>query len=155
MSITPKGGARGWEDWDGWNMVYKNTKLYSLQGWMLQKIPILWNNGSSKSFLESNSLQKIHWAHLSISTQSGARWLERLIWLKYYYVQKREIIFTLGLNSVKNIDFMKKALSKSFLTVNSLQKSQWLHTSISSWSSARWLKRLACSKYFNVEKGGK
>ncbi len=144
-----------WEDWYGWNIMNKNSKLYSLQGWMLQKIPILWRKGSSKSFLELNSLQKSHWTHISISPQSGARWLDRLIWLKYYNVQKRQIIFTSEMNVVKNTDFMKKALSQSCLKLNFQQKSHWLHMSISSWSRARWLKRLTCSKYYNVGKRGK
>ncbi len=145
---------------------------------MLRKIPILWKKSSSKSFLELNFLQKSHQVHMSISPQSGDRrlerliWLkyynlqkqvhmsispqskdrrlERLIWLKYYNLQKRQIIFTLGLNAAKNTDCMKKASSKSCLELNSLQKSHWLHMSISSWSRARWLKR-----YYNVEKGGK
>ncbi len=76
---------------------------------MLQKIPILWKKGSSKSFLELNSLQKSHWAHMSISPWRGDRQLERFIWLKYYNVQKRQIIITLVLNVAKNTDFMKKA----------------------------------------------
>ncbi len=59
---------------------------------------------------------------MSISPQGGARRLERLTWLKYYNVQKRQIIFTLGLNAVKNTDFMKKSSSKSCLELNSLQK---------------------------------
>ncbi len=136
----------GWEDWYGWNIMYKNNKLYSLQGWMLLKIPILWKKGSSKSFLELNSLQKSHRVHMSISPRSGARLLERLMWLKYYNVQKRQIIFTLGLNAAKNTDFIKKVSRKSCLEINSLQKSNRLHVTISSWSRARWLKRLACSK---------
>ncbi len=121
---------------------------------MLQKIPILCKKGSSKSFLELNSLQKSHWAHMSVSPRNGARQLERLIWLKYYNVQK-QIIFTLEPNAAKNTDFMKKTLSKRCLELNSQQKSHWLHKSISTWSRARWLKRLACSKYYNVRKGGK
>ncbi len=76
---------------------------------MPQKILILWKKGLSKNFLELNCPQKNHWAHVSIFPRSGATRLERLIWLKYYNVQKRQIIFTLGLNAAKNTDFMKKA----------------------------------------------
>ncbi len=118
----PRVELGGREDWYGWNIMYKNSELYTLQGWMLQKIPISWKKGSSKSFLELNSLQKSHWAHMSISLRNGARRLERLIWLKYYYVQKQQIIFTLRLNAAKNTNFIKKASSKSCLELNSLQK---------------------------------
>ncbi len=45
---------------------------------------------------------------MSISPQSGARGLEKLIWLKYYNEQKRQITFTLGLNAVKNTPYMRK-----------------------------------------------
>ncbi len=34
--------------------------------------------------------------------------LERLIWLKYYDVQKRQITFTLGLDVAKNTDYMEE-----------------------------------------------
>ncbi len=49
-----------------------------------------------ESCLELNSLQKSKWAH--VFHQSGAKGLVRLIWLKYYNVQKQQIAFTLGLN---------------------------------------------------------
>ncbi len=87
--------------------------------------------------MELNSLQKSHWAHMSIFPQSGARLPERLTRLKYYNVPKRQIIFTLGLNAAKNTDIMKEASSKSSLELNCLQKSHWLHMCISSWSRAR------------------
>ncbi len=47
---------------------------------------------------------------MSISSQSGAMGLERLPCLKYYNVLKQENRLTLGLNAVKNIDYMKKKL---------------------------------------------
>ncbi len=45
---------------------------------------------------------------MSISPQSEARGLERLPFLKYYYVLKWESKFTLGLNTVKNTYYIKK-----------------------------------------------
>ncbi len=80
----------------------------------------------------AHSLQKSHWVHMSIFPQSGTTRLERLIWLKYYNVQQRQIIFTLGSNAAKNTEFIKKASSKSCLELNSLQKIYWLCMSISS-----------------------
>ncbi len=70
---------------------------------------------------------------MSISPWGGARVLGRLIWLKY--VQKWQIIFTSGLNEAKIPILWEKGSSKSFLELNSTQKSQWAHMSISmSWS---------------------
>ncbi len=92
----------GSEDWYGWNIMYKNGKLYSLQGWTLWKIPILWKKASSKSYLELNSQ-----TCLSPPPWVGAVGLGTLIWLKYN-AQKWQIIFTSGLNAAKNTDFMEK-----------------------------------------------
>ncbi len=76
---------------------------------MLQKIPLIWKKDSSKSCLELNSLQKSQWAHIFISHhRSKAKGLERLLWLKYYNVHKRQITFTFELNTVKNNDYMEK-----------------------------------------------
>ncbi len=44
---------------------------------------------------------------MSISPRSGARGLERLVQMKYYYVQNRQITFTVGLNAAKNTDRVK------------------------------------------------
>ncbi len=74
--------------------------------------------------MELNSQQKTHWAQMSISPWSGARGFERLMGLKYFYVLKRQITVTLGLNSDKNTDYMEKALSKSCLELHFLQTSQ-------------------------------
>ncbi len=43
-----------------------------------------------------------------ISPRSGARRLERLIWLKYYNVQKRQIILVMGEVSIlfSGIDYL-------------------------------------------------
>ncbi len=58
------------------------------------------------------------------------------------------------MNTVKNMIMWKNASSKSCLELNSLQKSQWSHMSISlplprSPSRARVLERLLCSNYYN------
>ncbi len=46
---------------------------------------------------------------MAILPRSGAWGLERLPYLKYYNVLKREnIILALGLNAAKNTDYMKK-----------------------------------------------
>ncbi len=45
---------------------------------------------------------------MSISPKSWAKVLQRLMCLKFYDIQKREIRFTLGLNTAKNIDYKKK-----------------------------------------------
>ncbi len=58
-----------------------------------------------------------------VSPQSGARRLERLIWLKYYIVLKRQITFNLGLNADKNTDNNKRRGSnKNCSEFNFLQK---------------------------------
>ncbi len=50
---------------------------------------------------------------MSISPKSGARGLERLPYLKYYDVLKWENRLTLGINTAKSTDYMKKASNKS------------------------------------------
>ncbi len=39
---------------------------------------------------------------------SGARGLERLIWLKYYIALKRQITFNFWLNTAKNMHYIKE-----------------------------------------------
>ncbi len=46
---------------------------------------------------------------MSISSLSGARGLERLTWLKYYIVLKRQITFNLGFNAAENTHPIKKS----------------------------------------------
>ncbi len=55
-----------------------------------------------------NLVEKIQWAHMSISPRSGARGLKTLIWGKNYNVQKQQITFILGANAGKNTDHMEK-----------------------------------------------
>ncbi len=51
-----------------------------------------------------NFVQKNLRVHMYIYTQSGAKELERLIWLKYYIVLKWQVTFNLGLIADKNTD---------------------------------------------------
>ncbi len=46
---------------------------------------------------------------MSISPRSGARGLERLIWLKYYIVLNQQITFNLGPNAAKNTHLIEKS----------------------------------------------
>ncbi len=48
--------------------------------------------GSNKSCSKLNFVRKSPWAHKSTSPQSGASELERLIWLKYYFVRTAKYI---------------------------------------------------------------
>ncbi len=79
--------------------------------------------------------------HMSISPKSGAMELQKSVCLKSYNAQKREIRFTLGLNAAKNTHYMKKALNKSCLEMNFLQKSLRAHMSISPTSGVSELQR--------------
>ncbi len=72
-----------------------NGKVGSLLEWTLQKIPIISKNSSNKNCSKINFLQTTHWTHISISPRSGARGLQRLPFLKYYYVLESECGFTL------------------------------------------------------------
>ncbi len=47
-------------------------------------------------------------ADVYLLSESGDRVLERLIWLKYYFVLKRQNIFNLMLNAAKNTHQIKK-----------------------------------------------
>ncbi len=90
---------------------------------------------------------------MSIS-QSGATGLERLIWLKYYIVLKRQISFNLELDPVKNTHYIKKASNKS-LELNFIHKSLLAHMSVSPpppQSGAMGAKRLIWLKYYIVLK---
>ncbi len=67
-------------------IMYRNGKLDSLYGSTLPKIRMISKKASNKSCLELNFIQKSSRVHMSISAWSGARGLQRLIWLKYYFV---------------------------------------------------------------------
>ncbi len=78
---------------------------------------------------------------MSISPWSGARGLQRLIFLKYYNTLKWESRFTLGLNTAKNMHYIKKisknASNESCLELNFIHKNQWAQMSITSRYGAR------------------
>ncbi len=61
---------------------------------------------------------------MSSFSQSGARGLERLIWLKYYYVQKWQITFALGPNAAKNIDYEEKSFEQKLFRIKFLQETK-------------------------------
>ncbi len=45
---------------------------------------------------------------MSISPKSGARGLQRLLYLKYYNIQKQESRFNLGFDTAKNKRYIQK-----------------------------------------------
>ncbi len=77
-------------------------------GSMLPKIRIKSKKDSNKRCSKLNFVKKTLQAHMSISPRSDARELERLIWLKYYFVLKWQNTFNLGLNAAKNTHKTKK-----------------------------------------------
>ncbi len=77
----------------------------------------------SKSCLELNSLQKSLQVCMSISHQSGARELERLIWLKYYMYKTSKLHSIESWMVWKILLIWRKVSSKSCLKLNALQKS--------------------------------
>ncbi len=60
--------------------------------------------------------------HMWLSPPSGARWLERLIWMEYYIILKWQIIFNLGPNADKNTNNLKTCSNKNCSEFNFLQK---------------------------------
>ncbi len=111
-------------------IMHWNRKVDSLSGWTLLKLLIISKNCSNISCSELNFVQESQWAHMPIPLKSGARGLERLPSLKYYYVLKRESRFTLRLNDAKNTHYIK-VLNKSCWTLNLSQKSYWAYMPVS------------------------
>ncbi len=92
---------------------------------MLPKICIKSNKVSNKSCSKLNFVEKSRLADISMKPRNGARDLERLIWLKYYFVLKWQNIFNLELNTAKSMHHIKKKGSnKSCSELNFVQKSQ-------------------------------
>ncbi len=100
-----------------------------------------------------NSVLKSPWAHMSISPQSGARWLQRLPSFEIFYIQKRGSKFTLELCC------RKYALHPKMLQIKVVE--HWiLYKEISGrlclsppgWSYG--IQRCHLLKYFNVQKPG-
>ncbi len=61
---------------------------------------------------------------MSISPQSGARGLKRLIWLLYYMVLKLQITFNLELNAAKNTHYFKKSIKWKLFKIEFVPKVQ-------------------------------
>ncbi len=102
---------------------------------MVQKIPSIYKKVSNKNDLELNFLQKIQQVQISIFLMTGAKGFQRLTCLKYFNELEWESRFTLRLNTTKNVDYIKKyASNKNCSELNFLQKTQWVHMSISSGS---------------------
>ncbi len=97
---------------------------------MLPKISIILKKVSSKSCSKLNFVQKSPRAHMSIPPQSGARGLERLIWLLYYMVLKLQITFSLELLPKIRMT-SKKASNESCSKLNFARKSPRAYMSVS------------------------
>ncbi len=125
-----------------WNIItFKNVEVYSLWGWMLPKICIISKNASNKSCWALNCVRKRPRTHMSISPQSGARRFKDYHLLKYN-VQKWEVDSLCGWTLPKICIVSKNASNKSCWALNSVQKRQRAHMSISIKSGARGLQRL-------------
>ncbi len=59
---------------------------------------------------------------MSLSSRGGARRLQKLPSLKYYYVLKWEIRFTSGLNPAENRHYIKKSSNKICSEISFVQK---------------------------------
>ncbi len=104
-------GARGLERliWLKYNIVLKRENTFTSGLNTLPKIRIASKKASNKSCSELNFVQKSPQAHLAIFLQSGARGLERLIWLKYNTLMKRQNTFDLVLNAAKSTHHIQKS----------------------------------------------
>ncbi len=68
---------------------------------------------SNKSCWAFNFVPKSHWMHISVTPGRGAGILQRLVFSKYCYVQKRQSKFTLEPNTAKNTHHFKIISNKS------------------------------------------
>ncbi len=76
--------------------------------------------------------------------QKWSQGLQRLPFLKYYNVLEWENRFTLGLNTAKNANYIKKGFKRKLFRINfPIKKLQQTHVSISPGSRARKLQRFA------------
>ncbi len=82
---------------------------------------------------------------MTISPQSGARGLEKFIWLKYYNIQKWQITFTWGLNAVKISLILKKKGTLTFLV--GIQCSTTFIWSVFSYNAYFWQCRALKYKF--------
>ncbi len=87
------------------------------------------------------------WIHATCLSPSGVKLggSKDYYLLKYYNVQKRESSFTLRLATAKNISGQR-------CTLNSVQKSQWVHSYIPPPPKPGSSKDCYLLKYYNVQK---
>ncbi len=111
MSICPLCGAGGLKRlvWLKYYIIPKWQITFNLGPNAAKNTHYIEKKASNKSRLELNLIQRSPQSHVSIFHQSGARGLERLIWLKYYTVLKLQITFNLGLTAAKNTHYMEKS----------------------------------------------
>ncbi len=69
---------------------HRNVPWYTVFTVQQSPLQIIFKKTSNKNCLELNFLQKTQWVHMSISSSSGARGLERLPFFKYYNVLEWE-----------------------------------------------------------------
>ncbi len=97
------------KDCHSWKIIrYKNIEVDSLEGSTLPKVRITPKNASSKCCWALNSTKKLVGAYVYPPPRSGARGLQRMPSLKYYYVQKWQSIFILHLAAAKNTHYIQK-----------------------------------------------
>ncbi len=84
-------------------------------------------NDSNKSCSEFNFLQKTQWTHVSIFLWSGARVLQRLLFLKYFNAQEWKRTFALRLKATKNTKDIKNASDENCSELNFLRTTHWMH----------------------------
>ncbi len=94
---------------------------------------------------------------MSTFPQSGARGLERLIWLKYCITLKQQITFNLWLNTAKNTHYIKKANNSTRIV---LFEFSWFFLSTNMilikmvhYTKHKWLSgEMDCSIVFSIKK---
>ncbi len=113
-------------------------------GSMLPKICIASKIALNKSSSKLNFVLKNQQAHMSISPRNGARRLERFPSLKNNTVQKLESRDTLGLDTAKNMHYMRKCFKWKLLSIEFCTKVSG-HTSVS--SPSQILARGLCTEF--------
>ncbi len=101
--------------------MHYNGEVHSLKDLTLPKLLIKSKNASNKSCPSFSFLQKTQRVHLFISSRSGARGLERLSCFKYN-ILKWDGAFTLGINTAKITDKIKKCFKWNMLIIQFPEK---------------------------------
>ncbi len=95
----------GTKDWYSWNIILiRNGKIHSILGSTPQKYASNQKKLQIKVLQNWILYQKVRervYLHPHPPPQSRARRLKRLIWLKYYFIPKRQNTFNFGLNTRK------------------------------------------------------